>query len=147
MEIITFYSKNKPYFWLTNFQYATFYDNDGKKWTTSEHYFQAQKFIKTKPEYAETIRLSSSPWKAKTLGKSKIYPIDEKWEEIKVNKMKEAVYLKFTRNKTMKEKILLTGDSILVLMSGDPFWGVAGLNMLGCILMEVREEIRKESYN
>ena len=51
---IYFYKINDNYGCFSNFAHYDFV-LDGKKWMTSEHYFQAQKFCGT--EYEEIIRL------------------------------------------------------------------------------------------
>ena len=42
---ILFYDKGQPYYEFTNFQEGYPLNIDGKIWPTSEHYFQAQKFV------------------------------------------------------------------------------------------------------
>ena len=56
---------------------------------------------------------------------------------------------KFTKHKDLKEKLLATGDAYLEETNHwhDTFWGVCkgkGQNHLGKILMEVREELKRE---
>ena len=48
---IEFYSTKDAYGAFSNFSAHPF-DLDGKRWPTSEHYFQAQKFVTTSPEHA-----------------------------------------------------------------------------------------------
>ncbi len=57
--IINFYSTSDDYGDFSNFA-AWPIKVDGKTWPTSEHYFQAQKFLDEK--YREEIRRVSSPW-------------------------------------------------------------------------------------
>jgi predicted NAD-dependent protein-ADP-ribosyltransferase YbiA (DUF1768 family) len=67
--------------------------------------------------------------------------------------MYEIVYLKFTKNKELQAKLLETDDRELIELNtwNDKTWGVVynsttkkyeGDNMLGKILMGVREAIR-----
>ena len=56
--IINFYSTSDDYGDFSNFA-AWPIKVDGKTWPTSEHYFQAQKFLDEK--YREEIRRVSSP--------------------------------------------------------------------------------------
>lgn len=72
------------------------------------------------------------------------------FEENKLNIMKKIVYAKFVQNEELKRKLLDTGDKILICSNyyGDKFYGVVegkGKNHLGKILMEVRDELRRES--
>ncbi len=70
---IRFYRSNEPFYELTNF-YGKHMDKtfslniDGKEWPSTESYFQAMKFDPGNPEYADLIRTSNSPSKAKMLG-------------------------------------------------------------------------------
>ncbi|CAG8778813.1 7980_t:CDS:1, partial [Acaulospora morrowiae] len=64
--------------------------------------------------------------------------------------MLTALRAKFTQNEDLKEILLGTGDSQLVEASPtDSYWGNArksdgteGKNMLGILLMQVRDELR-----
>jgi predicted NAD-dependent protein-ADP-ribosyltransferase YbiA (DUF1768 family) len=63
--------------------------------------------------------------------------------------MYQCVKDKFTRNQDLKEQLIATGNEELVEGNtwGDIYWGVSrgrGKNMLGKILMRVREELRNE---
>lgn len=66
------------------------------------------------------------------------------WEEIKVQTMLDLLKCKF-QDPELKQKLLDTGDEELVEYNtwGDNFWGRTmegfGLNMLGKLLMEVRD--------
>jgi len=76
---IKFYSHTKGvYRCFSNFYQASITIN-GKTWPTTEHYFQALKFIYN-PEYQEKIRAASNPYAAKSMGRSKNYNIDSDWD-------------------------------------------------------------------
>ena len=52
---VYFYGSKEPYWEFSNFsRYDITLDNEW--WRTSEHYFQAQKFVKTDAAWAEKIR-------------------------------------------------------------------------------------------
>ena len=51
---------------------------DSKIWPTSEHYFQAQKFLDTEPQ--ERIRLTPSPMIAARLGRDRKARLRPDWE-------------------------------------------------------------------
>ncbi len=73
--------------------------------------------------------------------------IRENWDEIKHEIMLEAVTKKFKTHKKLREILLATGDSQLAENSPfDYYWGIgadgSGQNMLGKILMEVREKLK-----
>lgn len=143
---INFYSTKDEYGCFSNFARAPF-EVDGKVWLTSEHYFQAMKFPDA-PEYQEKIRTTPSPMVAARLGRSRSVPIRKDWESSKDDIMREAVRMKFTHNLEMRKILLSTGDAQLVEHTkNDRYWGDGGdgtgRNMLGKILMEVRDELRR----
>ena len=60
MKEIQFHITSKENGWLSNFApYPV--ELDGKVWPTSEHYYQAQKYLLHDPEYAEKIRSKKYP--------------------------------------------------------------------------------------
>lgn len=64
--------------------------------------------------------------------------------------MREALRAKFTQNEDLKKILLETGDATLVEhTANDNYWGDGGdgngKNMLGKLLIELREEFRKEN--
>jgi ribA/ribD-fused uncharacterized protein len=143
---IRFYSTRGEYGCFSNF-YRSAIQLDGKRWPTTEHYFQAQKFAGT--EYAETIRLASTPSEAASLGRSRKQPLRRDWETVKEEVMHQAVLAKFTQHADLRAILLGTGDLVLIEhTTNDSYWGDGGdgcgRNRLGHILMRVREELRAE---
>jgi len=143
---INFYSTMAEYGCFSNFARAPF-EVDGKIWLTAEHYFQAQKFPDA-PEYQERIRATASPMVAARLGRSRSQPLRKDWETVKDDVMRQAVRLKFTLSRELRKILLATEDAVLVEhTTNDRYWGDggdgSGKNMLGKILMEVRNEIRQ----
>jgi len=117
----------------------------GKNWPTSEHYFQAQKFAGT--EYEQEIRKAKTPMIAAHLGRDHSKPIRQDWERVKDNVMHEAVYAKFEQHPDIRLRLLETADATLIEhTSRDAYWGDGGdgrgKNMLGRILMEVRDQLK-----
>ena len=118
---------------------------DGKRWATTEHYFQAQKFID--PKLREQIRKASTPGLAAGLGRNRKTPLRRDWEAVKVGVMRKAVGAKFAQHPDLAALLAATGDARLVERTeNDSFWGDggdgSGENMLGRILMEVRARLR-----
>ncbi len=142
---IYFYSNRElPYGCFSNFSAHGFH-LDALWWPTSEHYFQAQKFLDA--TYAETIRNAPSPKLAADLGRSRNYPLRPDWEEAKIAIMRQAVTRKFETHADIREILLSTGEqSIVENAPGDYFWGCGkdgtGKNVLGKILVEVRDMLR-----
>jgi len=138
---IVFYKVNEEYGCFSNFAPYEFEIN-GKYWITSEHYFQAQKFVGT--IYEEQIRLASTPMKAAILGRDRNKPLRLDWDKVKDDIMREAVLNKFRMHKKIRDILLLTGTAkIIENTTDDYYWGCGrngtGKNMLGVILMEIRE--------
>lgn len=142
---IEFYRTKDKYGYLSNF--AKFpVKIDGFIWPTTEHYFQAQKFVGTK--YETEIRNADNPMIAAKLGRDRKKPLRKDWEQVKDDVMRKAVLAKFTQHPDLRQKLLETGNLILIEHTkNDSYWGDGGngtgKNMLGKILMEVRNLLRQ----
>lgn len=117
---------------------------DGKLWPTSEHYFQAQKFLD--PGHQEQIRKANSPMIAARMGRNRKKKLRRDWESVKVEVMRKAVPAKFTQHAELRTILISTGDAKIVEHAErDSYWGDggdgSGQNVLGRILMEVRWEL------
>jgi N-glycosidase YbiA len=137
---IYFYSTREDYGCFSNFSDHGF-ELDQLYWCTSEHYFQAQKFIGT--PHLEAIRLVKTPKDAAKMGRERKRPLRADWEIIKDDVMRKAVLAKFQTHTDIREILFSTGDEEIVENApGDYYWGCgadgSGKNMLGKILMEVR---------
>jgi N-glycosidase YbiA len=143
MTVINFYSTTGDYGAFSNFsRHAVFLK--GKRWPTSEHYFQAQKFAGT--EHEEAVRMCKKPSEAANMGRSRKLPLRRDWESVKDQVMLDAVRAKFTQHADLKELLLSTGDAKLVEHTeNDAYWGDggdgSGKNRLGQILVRVRDEL------
>lgn len=137
------------YNFLSNFYKCTVsygpyqYDN-------SEAAYQASK---TKDLTEKEMFVCMDPRAAKRYGR-KVTMYDG-FEENKVRIMQEIVFCKFMENKNLMEKLLSTGDAKLIEGNTwhDNYWGVCncdrqtcngGKNMLGKILMQVRDLYRQD---
>lgn len=141
---IHFYSVREKYGCFSNFSPHGF-ELDNVWWTTSEHYFQAQKFAGT--PYVEEIRQAKTPKNAANMGRSRDRPLRADWEQVKDDIMRQAVLRKFATHADIGEVLLSTGDELIVENApGDYYWGCgadgSGKNMLGLVLMEVRQILR-----
>src|SRR5262249_12183422 len=122
----------------------------GKRWPTSEHYFQAQKFAGT--EHEEEVRKCKTPALAASMGRSRKLPLRRDWESVKDQVMLGALRAKFTQHEDLKQVLLGTGDAKLVEHTErDSYWGDggdgSGKNRLGQLLMRLREEMRLSEGN
>lgn len=140
---IKFYSQNDEYGEFSNFV-AYPIALKKKRWPTTEHYFQAQKFEDS--QHQEQIRKANSPMIAARLGRDRKKKLRKDWESVKDNIMYDAVLAKFTQYEGLKKLLLSTGDAKLIEhTTNDSYWGDGGhgrgRNMLGIILMRVRDEL------
>jgi N-glycosidase YbiA len=124
------------------------FELDGLYWPTSEHYFQAQKFAGTK--HVEEVRRAHTPKLAANMGRERSRPLRSDWEQVKDDLMRAAVRRKFETHAEIRAVLLGTGDEQIVEAApGDYYWGCgadgSGKNMLGIILMEVRETLRAQA--
>ena len=143
-DVIRFYSVGDEFGELSNFA-AYPITLGGKRWPTSEHYFQAHKF--SDPQLREKIRKAKTPMIAARLGRDRSAPLRRDWESVKVQVMTEAVLAKFTQHDDLRALLLETGDAKLIEHTdNDAYWGDggdgSGKNMLGIVLMRVRERLR-----
>ncbi|KAJ7349819.1 DUF1768-domain-containing protein, partial [Mycena albidolilacea] len=122
---------------------------NGKRYPTSEHLYQAFKFMDNRPDIAEVIRtVSESPkgaYKYSMAHKAQNHP---DWDRMCIAKMEIALWHKFMQNADIKQKLLDTGDAELVRHSAGNFWGVGedekGRNELGKVLERVRAGLREK---
>jgi ribA/ribD-fused uncharacterized protein len=115
---------------------------------TVEHAYQAAKTFD--PELRLAVASAPTPFKAKRLGRK--LPIRPDWEQMKVEIMLELLRLEFG-DPQLAELLLATETEELVEVNHwhDTFWGQCigchencdgvGDNMLGRLLMRVREEL------
>lgn len=142
---IYFYSHTGEYGWMSNF-YRRPLKYKGKTCKTSEHAFQSQKFAGSKHE-TEVLK-AGSPMLAASIGRDRKRPLRKDWESVKDSIMREVIWVKFSQNKDLAEKLIATGDENIVEdTTNDEYWGRGsskkGRNMLGVILMETRSKLKK----
>lgn len=159
-DIIYFYSVDDPIGgFMSNFYPSKFIDNKGREWKTSEHYYQAHKFI-NHPEIFEKIRnIPTARDCYREAWKEELKPIylnpssktpNEWWQKYKDIVMKDALIYKFSQNPELKKKLLDTGNKILIEHAmRDYHYGSgvddSGKNVLGVMLMELRDNFQNES--
>jgi len=146
MDKIIFSRLKEPYGEFSNF-YPIMISVDLKEYKSSEHYYQSKKYEGTKWE--DHIRSQEKPFEAAREGRRDDLPLREDWKDVKLLVMRRALVAKFKRDDRMKNLLLSTGNTEIVEYSKkDYFWGRnedgAGYNMLGKLLMELREEIKIE---
>ena len=140
MNEIKFYTPKCEYGYMSNF-YKCNQIIDGELYITNEHYYQSQKAITN--DMKKWIRQAPTPYSAmmagRNLKKSELRP---DWETFKISVMLNGLKHKFNQNKDLNDKLISTGDSVIHEDSPtDMVWGILGEDMLGKLLMKVREEI------
>ena len=106
------------------------------------------------------ILRADTPGECKNLGRA-VAGVDlHDWEQNRERFMEEGNRAKFSQNPALRQKLIATGSEILALASpSDSVWGIGmrasaaekctpeewpGQNLLGKILMQLREEFRGE---
>jgi len=137
---------DREFYCLSNF--ASFaVEWKGRVWMTSEHAYQAAKFIETAPEVADKIHAALSAYDSKQIAdvyKDRVIP---NWKDINVKIMEEICKNKLEQHSYIREKLLKTEDLLIVEDSPtDSFWGWGsekkGRNELGKIWMKLRSNIQ-----
>lgn len=107
---------------------------------------------------AASILATPYPKDQKALGRCVANWDDEAWDAVKEKVVEDGSYLKFSQNKDLKERLLMTGERELVEASAsDRVWGVGfnaksalskrdewGLNLLGKCLMRARKRVKED---
>jgi len=123
---------------LSNFHQAPVYF-EGFMYPSTENAYMAAKTLNI-PERTKFIHIE--PKEAKALGRQ--IELRKDWESVKEDIMASVVFDKFYRHKSLREKLLATGDAHLSEANHwkDRIWGTDeegnGQNLLGKILMNIR---------
>lgn len=157
------------YFWkgyLSNWNLTDFWwEADGEmpfKFNCGEQYMMFRKAVMFgDTETAIKIMQTNIPKEQKDLGRQVKNYDDAKWSAQRFDIMVDGLYERFSQNTDIREKLLATGDKILVEASPyDNIWGVGleetddaildeknwqGQNLLGKVLMEVRSVLKEHS--
>jgi hypothetical protein len=155
---VCFWKPEQTFGVFSNWANTPFVHNN-EKFATSEHYMMAEKARLMGDENTrQKILANPSPSVAKKLGQS-VKPWDEqKWLQHRCRIMYEACRVKFSSSPELLAQLMATGTKVLVEASSlDRIWGIGmtasdpraqqptewkGLNLLGKVLMQVREDLR-----
>lgn len=148
-EIHFYRSNEKPYGVFSNL-HRTPVVFEGREFPTAEHAYQAGKASK------EAVRewiLSAPTPSLVAMAAHGLYTWDivPSWSKIKFDRMREVLRAKFSQHEELRALLLSTGNARLVEAGTtdnlvNRTWGEVngkGKNMLGVLLMEIREEFRK----
>lgn len=138
------------------------FEEFGIKYENAEQYMMANKaklFGDTQAQ--RKIMAEKDPKVVKELGRSIKGFKSDLWDKYAQNIVRRGNFLKFNQNPELKEFLVSTGDDILAESSPfDTIWGIGmgdrdkkhkdpinwkGQNLLGYILMDVRDQLAKQS--
>lgn len=144
--IDSFHGKHE---FLSNFAQCNL-EYEGVTYISTEHAYQAAKTHD--PNWKEAVRITETPGQSRRKGRK--VPIRPDWDEVKDTIMMDILRIKFNQIRFEDE---LIGTHPYYLIEGvswhDNYWGICllsgcsrceatkGLNRLGELLMELREEI------
>ncbi|KAI4765578.1 DUF1768-domain-containing protein [Aureobasidium sp. EXF-3400] len=150
----------EPHGYLSQWYISSFTDpSTNQRYNCAEQYMMHQKAVSHNDETTATAILNTPyPKEQKDLGRGVSNWDDAAWNEIREKVVEEGSYMKFSQNKELRERLLMTGDRELVEASAsDRVWGIGfnaksalskreewGTNVLGKCLMRARERIRVE---
>lgn len=147
MNEIYFYRASGKNGFLSNL-YKASVKFEGRWFPTSEHAYQYERFFNT--EVAEWVMKAPSP-RFVALVAHNLLPYDQvrDWKQIKVDRMRRVLVAKFIQHPDLGTRLIDTGDAELKENSkSDGFWGLGkrgnGKNMLGILLMQLRDKLEKE---
>lgn len=120
----------------------------GVRVSSSEALYQAMRFPHYPEVQAEIIGLH--PMEAKKLARAHIDKTRADWDRVRVSVMRWVLRVKAEQHPSFCVLLLSTGDKPIVEVSyKDDFWGarpngrtLVGVNTLGRLLMELREELK-----
>lgn len=135
---------------------SNFWPEPARGGLSNEHFFQAEKTLD--PEERAFVMRANGPGQAKRRGRQ--ITLREDWDTIKVSVMLSGLRSKFYSDPVLARLLIGTDSEPLVELNtwGDTFWGMEeiilpsgeaaleGKNVLGTLLMQVREEFAWTRY-
>lgn len=150
LEIRFYRASEKPYGAFSNL-FRRSIEFEGEIFQTSEHAYQAGKA--RKPQVKQWLMQAPSPSLLAMAAHGLYYwDVAPGWSRTKYDRMRGVLRAKYTQHQDLRELLLSTGTSRLVETATvdnevNRLWGEVngvGKNMLGVLLMELREELHKE---
>ena len=149
---------------FSNFQLCEELEVRGMPFMTTEHAFMWLKAKHFKDERSATkILTAMNPSDAKLIGRGVVGFNVEEWSQVCFDYMLEVNRAKYSQNPDLALHLVKTGNKILAETNGkDVIWGIGlyadndkvlnektwkGKNLLGQVLMKVRQELNEGSLN
>lgn len=146
MQVIQFWSRgDQEYQYLSNFYHAPFTVH-GQNYPSVEHFYFCEMFPHAKEEILAKRTAREVKLLSPSLGSRPTDWDDEQGRGEKV--MCIALKAKFSQNPELRQRLLDTGDAILVHYAPwDGYWGTGrngdGKNRHGYLLMKLRQHFQK----
>lgn len=151
MKEIRFYrASDQPYGGFSNL-FKRSIEFEGEVFATSEHAYQAGK---PRKEAVKQWLLSAPSPALLAMAAHGLYwwDIRSDWSKTKFDRMRRVLHAKFTQHEDLRDLLLSTGEARLVESATvdnpvNRLWGEVngtGKNMLGVMLMELRDQLRSE---
>lgn len=148
---IRFYRASEKLFGAFSNLFRREIEFEGEVYPTSEHAYQAGKA--RKPEVKAWLMAAPSPALLAMAAHGLYYwDVSPGWSRTKFDRMRAVIYAKFTQHDDLRALLLSTGSARLVESATvdnevNRLWGEVngqGRNMLGEMLMELRDCLRAE---
>ena len=160
--MIKFFGPDGPFGFLSNFyplkmriyrrilkadpDSGVHFSTQPETYQSMEHWYMSEKYRGVSSEARQRIISAATALEASRLGKLRNTPIRQDWNQIRLKVMRVGLWVKFS-DPEMRQLLANTGDEVLVENSPyDAFWGIGregnGLNMMGTLLMELRNQIK-----
>jgi ribA/ribD-fused uncharacterized protein len=142
---IRFYRAAGEYGFLSNL-FLSRVELDGRVFAAAEYAYQYAK--PNDPKVAEWLVGAPKPHLCAIAAHGLLYyDMNPNWQKIKADRMRAVLSAKFTPGSALATRLLSTGEAKLIEESKtDAFWGIGakgkGRNMLGVLLMQLRDELR-----
>lgn len=161
-KIVCFHSPDEINGFLSNWYYSEFTDERGIVYTSMEKYMMYQKAVVfNDSETAAQILKMENVAEIKNMGRLVKNFNEYTWSRYKYNIVRCGVYLKFSQDSELLEKLLSFGDGCIFAECAvhDRVWGIGmsmrdpdrfnpekwkGENLLGRAITHVREELAEE---
>ena len=140
---IRFYETDKAYGCFSNFSRHPVVIDD-VTWPTSEHYFQARKFLDEADR--DAVRAAPNGFVAAQMGRERHRSFRQDWDAVRDQVMLDVLRAKFVQHAELREILVSTqGAHLIEHTKNDRYWADGGdgtgQNMLGILLEQVRGEL------